>query len=126
MGNSKQVRRARLGRAVTRGTANVFADLEFPDAAERQPKLRLAYALNEVLGKRDLSQVKAARVLGVTQARVSALRQYKLAGFSLQALMYLLTALDRDVEIVVRRKPRSRRAARISVAAVHHGSSRAR
>jgi hypothetical protein len=29
---------------VSRGTANVFADLEFPDAVERQIKLRLAYA----------------------------------------------------------------------------------
>jgi hypothetical protein len=26
----------------------VFADLGFPDAAERQAKLRLAYALNQV------------------------------------------------------------------------------
>ena len=30
---------------VTRGTGNVFADLGFPDAAERQAKLRLAYTL---------------------------------------------------------------------------------
>lgn len=34
---------------VTRGTGNVFADLGFPDAAERQAKVRLAYALNQVL-----------------------------------------------------------------------------
>jgi len=31
--------------------------------------------------------------------------------------MYLLTALDQDVEIVIRRKPRSRKAARVSVVA---------
>jgi hypothetical protein len=30
----------------------VFADLGFPDAAERQAKLRLAYALNQVLEER--------------------------------------------------------------------------
>ena len=34
---------------VTRGTGNVFADLGFPDAAERQARLRLAYALNQAL-----------------------------------------------------------------------------
>lgn len=34
-----------------------------------------------------------------------------------ERLMNLLTALDQDVEIVIRRKPRSRRAARISVVA---------
>jgi hypothetical protein len=34
-----------------------------------------------------------------------------------ERLMNLLTALGQDVEIVIRRKPRSRRAARISVVA---------
>ncbi len=34
--------------AITYGTENVFADLGFPDAAERQAKLRLAYTVNEV------------------------------------------------------------------------------
>lgn len=43
-------------------------------------------------------------VLGVTQPKVSARRHYKLAGFSVERLMNLLTALDQDVEIVIRRK----------------------
>ena len=103
--------------AVTRGSGNMFADLGLPDAAERQAKLRLAYALNQVLDERKLSQADAAKVLGVTQPKVSALRHYKLAGFSVERLMNLLTALDQDVEIVVRQKPRSKRAARISVVA---------
>jgi predicted XRE-type DNA-binding protein len=102
---------------VTHGTGNVFADLRFPDAAERQTKLRLAYTLNQVLEQRKLSQADAAKVLGVTQPKVSALRHYKLAGFSVERLMNLLTALDQDVQIVIRRKPRSRKTARISVVA---------
>ena len=102
---------------VARGTGNVFADVGFPDAAERQAKLRLAYALNQVLEARELSQADAAKVLGLTQPKISALRHYKLAGFSLERLMNLLTALDQDVEIVIRRKPRSRKAGRISVVA---------
>ena len=103
--------------AVTRGTGNVFADIGFPDAAERQAKLRLAYALNQVLVERKLSQADAAKALRVSQPKVSALRHYKLAGFSVERLMNLLTAVDQDVEIVIRRKPRSRKAARISVVA---------
>lgn len=102
---------------ITRGTGNVFADLGFPDAAERQAKLRLAYALNRVIDARKLSQADAAQTLGVTQPKVSALRHYKLAGFSLERLMNLLTTLDQDVEIVIRRKPRSRKAGQISVVA---------
>jgi len=103
--------------SITRGTGNVFADLGFPDAAERQAKLRLAYALNGLLEERKLSQAGAAKVLGVSQPKVSALRNYKLAGFSVERLMNLLTALDQDVEIIIRKKPRSRKAARISVVA---------
>ena len=54
---------------ITRGTKNVFEDLGYPDAAERQAKLRLAYALNQVLQERHLSQSDAAEVLGVTQPK---------------------------------------------------------
>jgi predicted XRE-type DNA-binding protein len=110
-------RSAEPNEPITRGTGNVFADLGFPDAAERQAKLRLAYALNQLLEGRKLSQAEAARVLGVSQPKVSALRNYKLAGFSVERLMNLLTALDQDVEIVIRKKPRSRKLARISVVA---------
>jgi len=77
----------------------------------------LAYALNQVLDERKLTQQEAATVLGVNQPKVSALRRYKLAGFSVERLMTLLTALDQDIEIVIKRKPRSKRPARISVVA---------
>lgn len=103
--------------SITRGTKNVFADLGYPDAAERQAKLRLAYALNQVLDQRDVTQAAAGRLLGLSQPKVSALRNYKLGGFSVERLMTLLTAVDQDVEIVIRQKPRSRGAARISVVA---------
>ena len=75
-------RRAERRERVTRGTGNVFADLGFPDAAERQAKVRLAFALNRVLDGRKLTQEDAAKVLGVTQPNISALLHYKLAGFS--------------------------------------------
>jgi predicted XRE-type DNA-binding protein len=102
---------------ITRGSKNVFEDLGYPDAVERQAKLRLAYALNQVLQERELTQTEAAKLLGVSQPKVSALRHYKLAGFSVERLMTLLTVLDQDVEIVIRHKPRSRSAARITVVA---------
>jgi predicted XRE-type DNA-binding protein len=110
-------RNADRGDEVVRGSGNVFADLGFPDAIERQAKLRLAYALNQVLDQRKLTQAEAAKVLGIGQPKISALRRYKLAGFSVERLMTLLTAVDQDVEIVIRRKPKTRRAARISVVA---------
>ena len=103
--------------AIVHGSGNVFADLGFPDAEERQTKLRLAYALNTVIDAQRLTQGVAAQRLGLNQPKVSALRNYKLEGFSVERLMTLLNALDRDIEIVIRKKPRSRSAARISVVA---------
>lgn len=100
---------------LVRGSDNVFADLGFPDAEERQTKLRLAHALNAVIDERRLTQAAAATRLSLNQPKVSALRNYKLEGFSVERLMTLLNALDRDIEIVIRKKPRSRAAARISV-----------
>lgn len=103
--------------AITRGTHNVFADLGYADAEERQTKLRLAHAINSVIARRRLNQAAAAEKLGVNQPKVSALANYKLDGFSVERLMTFLTALDQDVEIIVRKKPRSRSTARISVTA---------
>jgi len=95
----------------------VFADLGYPDAEERQTRLRLAYAINRIVERRHLSQAAAARALGVNQPKVSALARYKLEGFSVERLMRFLTALGCDIEIVIRKKPRSRPAARINVMA---------
>ena len=102
---------------VTHGTGNVFEDLGYPDAAERQAKLRLACALNQIVERRKLTHAEAAKLLGITRPKVLALRNYKMAGFSVERLMTFLNALDQDVRIVISRKPRSRRSARISVAA---------
>jgi predicted XRE-type DNA-binding protein len=70
-----------------------------------------------LIAGRQLSTFDVVKVLGITNPEVAALRRYKLARFSVERLMNLLTALDQDVEIVIRRRPRSGKAARISVVA---------
>jgi len=102
---------------ILRGTSNVFADLGYPDADERQTKLKLAFTLNEILRTRALTQQAAAKLLDINQPKISALVNYKLDGFSVERLMTYLTALDRDVEIIIRRKPASRLSGRIRVKA---------
>ena len=102
---------------ITRGTGNVFADLGYANADERQTKLRLAHAINGVIARRRLTQATAAEKLHINQPKVSALANFKLDGFSVERLMAFLTALDQDVKIVIKNKPRSRPAGRISVVA---------
>ena len=59
---------------IIRGTTNVFADRDFPDAAELQTKTRLALAVNELLKARKLKQREIGTLLGVPQPKVSALK----------------------------------------------------
>ncbi len=110
-------RKSEAKHAVTPSSGNVFADLGFADAGERQTKLRLAAAINGILERRRLPQAKAARLLGINQPKISALSNYRLEGFSVERLIRFLNALDQDVEIVIRTKPNSRRDARIVVTA---------
>jgi len=99
------------------GSGNVFTDLRLTDAGEKQTKVRLAVAINHILHRQAISQVSAARRLKVNQPKISALANYRLEGFSVERLMRFLNALDRDIEIVIRPKPRSRKAGRILVTA---------
>lgn len=101
--------------AVTRGTTNVFADLGFPDAAERQTKTRLAFAVNELLKNRRVTQRVAAALLGISQPKVSAIKNYRLDNISVERLMEFLTALDQDVEIRIRPRATKGKGGRISV-----------
>lgn len=102
---------------VVPSSGNVFADLGFTNAEEKQTKVRLAVAINQIIQGRKLSQTAAARRLKVNQPKVSALSNYQLDGFSVERLMNFVTALDRDVDIVIRQKPKSRKVGRIAVTA---------
>jgi predicted XRE-type DNA-binding protein len=101
---------------ITRGTDNVLADLGMADAEELSTKVQLAVAIRRIVEGRRLKQRETAALLAIPQSKVSALMNYKLEGFSAERLMGLLTRLDRDVEISIRKKPASRPAGRITVA----------
>ena len=112
------MQKAKLKPEVIPSSGNVFADLGVSNADEKQTKVRLAVAINQIIQSRKLSQTAAARRLKVNQPKVSALSNYQLEGFSVERLMNFLTALDRDVNIVIRRTARSRKGGRILVTAV--------
>ena len=102
---------------VVPSSGNVFADLGVTNPEEKQTKVRLAVAINQIIQGRKLSQTAAARRLNVNQPKVSALSNYQLEGFSVERLMNFLTALDRDVDIIIRRAARSGKGGRILVTA---------
>nr|WP_148895089.1 XRE family transcriptional regulator [Geothermobacter ehrlichii] len=69
----------------------------------------------QIITKSHMTQKEAAEVLGMTQPKVSLIMNGRLEDFSLERLIMAMTSLDRDVEIRIRKKPRSREHARLNV-----------
>ncbi len=85
----------------TEGGENVYEDLGFKNPEERQVKARLAMRISEIIEKRKLTQINAAKFLGINQPKVSALMNGRLNGFSIERLIHFLNLLDQDVEILI-------------------------
>ncbi len=100
---------------VTASSGNVFADLGFPEPEEELAKAQLAIYIDRAIAHRRLTQAKAAIVMGIDQPKVSALTNGRLANFSSERLMKLLTRLGQDVDIKISAKPHRRRQGRIRV-----------
>jgi len=99
---------------IERGSDNVFADLGLPDAEGHLFKAGLVSRIDKIIRELGLRQVEAAKLLGLSQPDVSRLLRGNFRDFSIERLLRLLTALGRDVEIVVR-EPTSDRLGRLTV-----------
>ena len=81
------------GIPVEEGSGNVYADLGYADSASML--------------------VNAAKILGLTQPKVSALLKGRFRGISEHRLLECMTRLGRDVHIVIKPAPRSRTQGRL-------------
>lgn len=90
----------------TKSSGNVFADLGFKDAKQRLVKTELAFKINRIIESRKLNQGEAAKLMGVTQPKISDISRGRLESFSIDRLIEYLNRLDQDVEIVVHEKPK--------------------
>lgn len=97
-------------------SGNVFADLGLPKPDELLAKAELTAKVVREIQRRRLTQSQAATVLGIDQPKVSALKQGKLSGFSIERLMRFLLLLGRDIEITVKEKSKSHSVAKLKVA----------
>src|ERR1700676_2358187 len=87
-----------------RGNGNVFADLGFEHPEEEKLKAQLVREIREIIKRRELTQTRAATLLGLKQPDVSALLAGRVHKFSLERLLRCIRRLDQDVAIVVRPK----------------------
>ena len=105
---------------VERGSGNVFADLGLPDADAHLVKAELVSRIDDIIRRRDITQTEAARLLGLSQPDVSRLLRGDFREYSLERLFRLLTALGRDVDIVVR-QPRCASGGKLRIATTEVG-----
>ncbi|MBI2954295.1 MAG: XRE family transcriptional regulator [Chloroflexi bacterium] len=100
---------------VTESSGNLFADLELENPDDVLAKAKLAHLIGVIIARRHLNQTQTAAVLGIDQPKVSALLRGRLAGFSIERPLRFLLALDRDIGILVKPKPRRHVHGRLTV-----------
>jgi predicted XRE-type DNA-binding protein len=96
------------------GSGNVFADLGLTGADELLLKSNMVIELRRLIKSRKLTQTAAAKTIGISQPDLSHLLKGRFRGYSVERLMRMLTAFDRDVEIRSRPRARKNRPGRIT------------
>lgn len=90
------------GVEVQRSSGNVFADLGLPDAEKLQIKTGLVIEIRKAIRSLGLTQLEAAKRMGITQPKVSDMMRGDFTNLSERKLMDCLTRLGYDIEIKVR------------------------
>ena len=96
-------------------TGSVYKALDYDDADEMLIKAQLVSKIAEILNRKGLTQTEAATLLGLTQPKLSKLLRGGFRGVSERRLLDCLTRLGRDVEIVVKERPRSKDHGKLTV-----------
>jgi len=100
---------------IEKSSGNVYADLGLPDAEEMIVKARLAAKISEIIKQRHLTQHQASDMLGMPQSKISNMLRGNFRGISEAKMIACLNLLGRDIQIVVKKAPRSHDTGQTSV-----------
>jgi predicted XRE-type DNA-binding protein len=96
---------------LTKSSENVFVDCGFPPSEAESLRIRakLMMALTDYIQERRITQSRAARIMGVSQLRISSLVRGRIGLFTIDTLVNMVTAagLKVDVDITAGR-PRAK------------------
>ena len=95
---------AEVSKKIIKGSGNVFADLGRPEPQEHLLKAQIVAEIAQLLKGRKLTQTQAGELMGISQPEVSRMLRGNFREYSVHRLMSFLTAFDRDVDIVIRRR----------------------
>jgi predicted XRE-type DNA-binding protein len=103
------------GIQIEKGSGNVYADLGYPDSEDMLIKAQLVTKIAEIIQQRRLTQAQAAKLLRLTQPKISRLLRGEFRGISERRLLQCLTRLGRDVQIIVKQTPQQRDQGRLTI-----------
>ncbi len=91
---------------IARSSGNVFHDIgcSETDAENLRVRADLMISLGKLIEDRGITQAQAAKLLGVTQPRISALMRGKIRLFSLDSLIAMLGRAGARVSVSVKRQ----------------------
>lgn len=91
----------------TESSGNIFADLGIDNPQEALAKSEIVLKIQAIIKKKKLTQAKAAKILKITQPKISLLLRGYLEDFSLERLLRFLNDLGQDVYISIVASPSS-------------------
>jgi predicted XRE-type DNA-binding protein len=91
-------------------SGSVYKQLGFKEYKEMETKSILVMEITKAIKKKSMTQTEAAEIFGISQPKLSSLLNGQFRGYSIERLMHFLTELGKDVDIIVRSKPRNRKA----------------
>jgi predicted XRE-type DNA-binding protein len=91
-------------------SGSVYSDLGYKNPEEMETKANLTIEIDKAIKKKKLTQTEAARILSISQPKLSELLRGRFRGYSVERLMHFLNELGKDVDIVIRSTPRTRKA----------------
>jgi len=97
------------------GTTNVYKDLGLKNPDEMLIKAKLATQINHLIIKNKLTQLKASKILGITQPKLSGMLRGQFRGISEAKMLDCLIRLGQDIQIIIKPTPRSRAEGHVSV-----------
>ena len=99
---TKKIKKKRLENIeYTESSGNVFADLGIPNPEEALAKSEIAMRIHSIIKKKKLTQARAAKILKISQPKISLLLHGYLTDFSLERMLRFLNDLNQDVYISI-------------------------
>jgi predicted XRE-type DNA-binding protein len=94
-----------------KGSENVFVDCGFPPAEAENLRIRarMMMALTGYIQERKITQSRAAKIMGVSQPRISDLVRGKIGRFTIDTLVNMVAAAGLKVDVdITPSRPRAK------------------